>query len=117
MWGVSNITKGQKHSICQYQVNVIKGHPVQIFKKCILSFFVQTKHFKHHMRPMSIVMSKSPKVINCKFSKEVCFSVPMHMEGIPGIMGGQNQVKIIKGHQVQFFKMCIFQLLCTEKLF
>ena len=32
-------------------------------------------------------------------------------------MGGQNQVKVTKGHQVQIFKKHIFERLCREKAF
>ena len=32
-------------------------------------------------------------------------------------MGGQNQVRVSRGHnQVQTFKVCNFELLCTKKL-
>ena len=41
----------------------------------------------------------------------------MHRKSILGIMGGQNQVKITKGHQVQIFKKFNFELLCTENAF
>ena len=45
------------------------------------------------------------------------FWAPMHRKSILGISGGQNQVKVTKGHQVQIFKKFIFELLCTEKAF
>ena len=41
----------------------------------------------------------------------------MHRRGIINAMGGQNQVNVAKGYQVQIFKMSIFELLCIEKAF
>ena len=35
----------------------------------------------------------------------------MHRKSILGITGGQNQVKVTKGHQVQIFKKFIFELI------
>ena len=48
---------------------------------------------------------------------KVYFWVPMHKKSILGIMWGQNQVKVTKGHQVKIIKKSIFELLCTEKRF
>ena len=39
----------------------------------------------------------------------------MHRKSILGIMGGQNQAKVTKGHQVQIFKKCILEPICVEK--
>ena len=36
---------------------------------------------------------------------------------ILGIIRGQSQVKVNKGHQVQIFKKSIFEFQCTEKAF
>ena len=42
---------------------------------------------------------------------------PMHKKCMSGIMGGQNQEKATKGHQVQICKKCTFELLhvCTDR--
>ena len=39
----------------------------------------------------------------------------MHRKSILVIIGGQNQVKAAKSHQVQIFKKCILEPLCTVK--
>ena len=41
----------------------------------------------------------------------------MHRKGILNVMGGQNQVNVTKGDQVQFFKKGMFDLLCRHKTF
>ena len=60
------------------------------------------------------IRSRSPKVIKCKFSKSLFLSFYAQKKHL-GITGGQNQVKVTKGHQVQIFKKIIFGLLCIEK--
>ena len=39
----------------------------------------------------------------------------MHRKSILKVMGSQNQVNVMKGHPVQIFKKCIFELLCSGK--
>ena len=39
----------------------------------------------------------------------------MHRKNILNVMGSQNQVNVMKGHPVQIFKKCIFELLCRGK--
>ena len=41
----------------------------------------------------------------------------MHSEHILDAREGQNEVNVIKGHQVQIFKKSVFELLCIEKHF
>ena len=71
------------------------------------------KHFKH-------VKSKSGqghlRSSSTNFQKNEFWS-SMHRKGISDIMGGQNQVSVTKGHQVQMFKMYIFELHAQKKLF
>ena len=38
----------------------------------------------------------------------------MHRRGILNVMGGQNQVNVTKGYQVQIFKKGMFELLCRH---
>ena len=45
----------------------------------------------------------------------MAFWAPVHRKDTLDIMGGQNQIKNTKGHQVQIFKKFIFELPCTEK--
>ena len=61
-------------------------------------------------------VSEAPKFINCKISESVFLS-SYAQKMILAIMRSQNQVKVTKGHQVQIFKKCIVELLCTEKAF
>ena len=42
--------------------------------------------------------------------QKVYFWVPMHMKNILNIVECQNQVKVTKGHEMQIFKKCIFEI-------
>ena len=44
-----------------------------------------------------------PKVHYAKFFSTVYFSAPIYIKGIFNIMGGPNQFKVTKGHQVEIF--------------
>ena len=71
-------------------------------------------HFAHPGSSTSrLVHQRSSSAI---FQKDY-FWAPMHRKTILGNMGGQNQVKDTKSHQVQFFKKSNFEVLCIEKPF
>ena len=72
------------------------------------------KHFRHQLR--SKWGQGHPRSSSAIF-QQVYFWPPMHRKSILDIRKGQNQVKAIQGHQVQFHKKCIFDLPCTKKAF
>ena len=59
---------------------------------------------------------QSQRSLSANFEKTY-FWPYLHTEGILDTMKGKNEVKVIQGHLVQFFKKFIFDLPCTQKAF
>ena len=82
-------------------------------KSVFLSSYSQKTYLRHHGRSKS---GQSHQRSSRAIFQKVYFWAPRHRRSILGIIGGQNQVKVTKGQQVQIFKKFIFELLCIEKV-
>ena len=102
------LRKHFRHREGQNEVKVIQGHQVQFFKKFILTSHALGKHFRHQGR------SRSSKFIKCNFSKSLFLTSHAQKKDF---QHQGNQIKVIQGQQVQFFKKCIFDLPCIENAF
>ena len=134
---ILDIRKGQN------QVKVTKFINCKFTKSVFLTSHAQKKHFTHQERSRSSKVIKynfSQSVFltshahhfrhqersksgqghqrsSSAILQKVYFWLPTHRKSILHIRKGQNEVKVIHGHQAHFFKMCIFDLPCTEKAF
>ena len=85
----------------QNEVKVIKFN---LSKSVFLTSHSQKRHFRHQGR--SKLGQGHPRSPSAIFQK-LYFWPPIHRKGILDIREGQNQVRLIQGHQAQFFRKCV----------